>query len=292
MNTLPPASLALALLLATVCGCDEPEAPPADPDAALPRTCDVVGCPVGETCQVDGRCASPAEVRDGVRACTALSACLGECPDQMCAEQCFLEATDEGFRRYAAIVDCLDIAGCFLPEGGLDEACMFAACSPEYEACFGGLPTMPEGTLTCGDFVRCLNACPIDPPEAEQMCLDGCVTEASPAAFDRYVAAVDCVQRECVDGAPDCQQARCGEALDACFDHGLGTGSLPCSDVLECVFSCPDSACYGRCEQDASAEGLALWRDFVDCAAPAGCAGFDACLAACPGETRACQNHR
>ncbi len=294
MKPLHPARAALAFAAAlALWACDDGDPPPLDdPDSALPQPCTVTGCPGDEICQSDGRCASPAEIRDGVLACTALSACLGQCPDQMCAEQCFFESSDAGFRRYVAVIDCLEVSGCFLPEGGLDEPCMFESCGDEYAACFGGVPAMPEGTLTCGAFVRCLNDCPVDPPEDEQACLDGCVSEASPAAFERYTAAVACVQSECVDGAPGCQQARCGDVLDACFDHGLGTGTLACNDVLECVFSCPDAECYTRCEQDASSDGLALWRAFVDCAAPAECAGFDACLAACPAETRACQNHR
>jgi len=261
------------------------------PDASPPFDCFADGCLAGETCQSNGRCATADDVAAGVRACTALSTCLGDCPDQLCVEQCFLESSDEGYRRYVDLVECLDLAGCFT-EQGLDEACMFASCGAAYGACFGELPATPVGTATCGAFVRCINDCPIDPPEDERICLDGCVADASPEGFERYVAAVDCVQVECGGEPPECQQARCGEPLAACFDHGLGTGVLPCSDVLECVFSCPDNACYARCEQDASAEGLTLWRTFVDCAAPAGCAGFDACLAVCPAETRACQNDR
>lgn len=282
--------IALFVVPAGLSGCDDDDPPPVERDAAVPENCLTRGCPAGEACQSSGRCATAAEVADGVRACTALSACLGACPDQRCVEQCFLEAPDEGFRRYVEIVDCLDVAGCFTDEG-LDEACMFAACGPEYVACFGALPPRPEGAAHCGAFVRCINDCPVDPPEDEQACLDGCVSDASREAFDRYVAAVNCIQLECVDQPPSCQQERCGDSLAACFDHGLGTGTLPCGDVLQCVFSCPDSECYTRCEQDASAEALLLWRDFVDCAAPAGCAGFDACLAACPDETRACRLH-
>lgn len=286
-------SLTLSLWALALVGCDEPDGqPPPTPDAAPPpMNCFSAGCPPGETCQNNGRCATADEVAAGVRACTALSSCLGECPDQLCIEQCLLESSDEGYRRYIDVVDCLDVAGCFTAEG-LDQACMFEACGSEYSACFGALPATPEGTLFCGAFVRCINGCPTEPRDEEQACLDGCVAEASPAAFERYAAAVDCIQLECVDQPPNCQQERCGDALAACFDHGLGEGVLPCADVMQCVFSCPDSDCYARCEQDASAAGLELWRDFVDCAAPAGCAGFEACLAACPVETRACQNDR
>lgn len=291
MSTAPRLALTFALL-GLLPGCGPPDdTPPPDPDFGPPPGCDVTGCPAGEQCLPDGRCATEAEIRDGVRACTALSGCLGACPDPLCVDQCFAEAGDVGFRRYVDILDCVDRAGCFGADGTLDEGCMLDNCAAEYTACFGELPPEPEGTTRCGPFVQCLNDCPVQPPEDEQRCLDDCVRAASPEAFARYVAAVECVQILCPGGEPGCQQTMCAEALSACFDHGLGTGSLPCGDVLECAFACPDAECYDRCEVDASAEGLALWRAFVNCAAPAGCAGYDACLAACPAEARACESH-
>ncbi len=291
LSTLAVLALAAIAIALSVGGCDEPqETPPPAPDATVPTNCFADGCPPGEFCQSNGRCATADQMAAGVQACTALSSCLGQCPDQLCIEQCLLESSDEGYRRYVDIVDCLDIGGCFT-EQGVDEDCMFDACAPEYVGCFGELPPRPQGRAPCGAFVRCINDCPVEPAEDEEACIDACVTDASPAAFERYVAAVDCVQRECAGEPPTCQEERCGDILDACFDHGLGTGVLTCDEVLECVFSCPDSDCYARCEQDASAEGLSLWRDFVDCAVSTGCGSIDRCLVTCPTETRACQTH-
>jgi len=271
-------------------GCDSGADPEPVADASVPPTCQEVGCPDGRICMPDGRCASPDDIRGAAESCTALSACLGECPDQVCVDQCLFETSDLGYRRYIDLLDCLDDGACFAEDGSLDEECMFEMCTPQYEGCFGALPARPAGNARCGAFVSCLNSCPVDSPEEEQACLDGCVRDASPAAFERYVGAVQCIQSQCPDGDPACQQDACAEALAACFDHGLGTGALPCGDVLDCAFSCPDRACYDRCESDASAEALELWRAFVSCAAPAGCGSPADCLAPCPAETRACQS--
>lgn len=292
----PAASIVLLALVVgglsvvSTAGCD---APPADePETEPPAPCQTAGCRLGLVCRPDGRCASPEEIGGGAAACSALVDCTAACPTQTCVNACFANASGEAVARYDSIASCLSDNGCFNEEGQLDEACLRASCEPEYEACFGRLPARPEGTGRCGRFVRCINSCPFDPPEASQACVDSCVETTSAEGFDLYLAAVDCIGMSgCEPGDGACQEMVCGEALGACFDHGLGVGSLYCDDVLDCAYSCFDFECYERCEVDASAEALELWRAFVDCAISTGCGGVEGCLPVCPEQTRACTTH-
>lgn len=280
-----------ALVCCGLWGCDDGDAAQTR-DAGAVTACQVTGCPGEQVCLESGRCATPQAVAEAATRCVELDACLVQCVDDACVNACAEGAGDAAIDRYNALFQCISFNDCISPTGGVDVECMQADCAMEYEGCPLPLPAQPEGATRCGGFVRCLNGCPFDPPDAEAMCLDDCVRDASPMAFDLYLAAIDCVSTNCPGGDPMCQASMCGEALDACFEDGLGTGELPCDDVMDCVFSCPDQACYERCEVDASPEAFALWRTFVDCAAPAGCNGYQECLATCPDETRACESDR
>ncbi|MCB9552736.1 MAG: hypothetical protein H6705_12820 [Myxococcales bacterium] len=287
-------ALCVALFVASsaaLVACDGGGAEPIR-DTGPPLACQLAGCPADEICLDSGDCVTPSALADAAEACVALDECLAPCFDQPCYDACGRLAGNLAVGRYNALVQCVQFNDCFRPSGGVDVPCLRDNCGAEHDACPIALPASPEGGGRCGPFVQCLNACPFDPPEAEQQCLDDCVRATSPAAFDLYLAAIECVTTNCADGAPGCQEEQCGAQVDACFDQGLGTGTLPCSDVIDCVFSCPDNECYERCEVDASPEGFVLWRAFVDCAAPIGCGSYDACLVACPDETRACENDR
>lgn len=282
---LPALLTALALF-----ACDDPGDDPGD--TGPPRLCQLVGCPEGQFCLDSGECVTRVEVEQAGERCVALAECLGPCLDQPCVDACARLAGPVAIDRYNALGQCLQFNDCLYPTGGFDPACLEEHCADEHAGCPFPLPAAPQGQARCGDFAGCLAGCPFDPPEAEQQCLDDCVRDASPAAYALYLEAIQCVVSQCPDGDPICQDEACGAEIDACFGQGLGTGSLPCDDVMECVFSCPDDACYERCEVDASPEAFALWRAFVDCAAPAGCGSYDACLVACPQEARACENDR
>ncbi|MEE2756457.1 MAG: hypothetical protein VYA30_07335 [Myxococcota bacterium] len=157
--------------------------------------------------------AQPPEMNEqGVAECIALNQCLGDCMgDQACLNACYANATPEANQRFEAVISCLRENQCITPAGQLDQACLDQNCRLESERCLGP-QVRPIGQGTCNELLVCLNACQDD----DRACANVCVQLSSPASFDLYRAAVDCVQENCIGNDPQCQQQNCGAEINAC----------------------------------------------------------------------------
>lgn len=195
------------------------------------------------------------------------------------------------------------------PDAGDDVACVPSCggrecgddgCGGRCGICSGG-ETCSEGvcvnsaTGDCRDIVDCVNAnrC------ADQVCIDGCLTTATPTAQARFADFFGCIEDNCFavsdpEEFAACQQSACGDELTACVGGTSTGGTATCSEVASCLLSCDSEACATSCIADgtpaAQAQASALFNcavdacgDFVDGEAFQGCV-----IEACPEQAFAC----
>ena len=97
--------------------------------------------------------------------------------------------------------------------------------------------------VACPDLVDCVNAC-----DGSQACTDACANQATPEAIDQYNAIVGCLQDNCPDFDPACQEQAaygpCQGEFEACY------GAPGCGAVLDCDDDDPCTTDY--CEADGS----------------------------------------
>lgn len=148
----------------------------------------------------------------GEGTCDAFDECLGMCGgEQACVDACITATSQQGYDQYVALVDCFNMS---CPAGS-GASCGVVNCEPEFEACLGPVP-VPRGVQSCAQFNDCLSFC----VEGDQVCVDRCIELASPAAYDALVAATNCIaDAGCAAGDAACQNANCGNEINACLQQ-------------------------------------------------------------------------
>lgn len=67
--------------------------------------------------------------------CPGFYDCIGECPDEPCVDACVARVSPDSEALIIGLSTCVDDNGCE------DESCIEAFCTPELEACAGGMLT-------------------------------------------------------------------------------------------------------------------------------------------------------
>jgi len=178
--------------------------------------------------EVDGTCA---ELDSCMSACGGVLACESTCQDA---------ASLDAIGRWTTANTCRERSGCDGNAGCLTQACGLLIDACLADAAPGGVggnaggvapnndgqggdvdgppfPVLepsdgvsPTGQMICSEFGVCLQRC-----EGQRACAHGCITSASPEAFNRYTAISNCQRNNrCEAGSdPNCCQneiVRCG----------------------------------------------------------------------------------
>jgi hypothetical protein len=160
--------------------------------------------------------------------CADLMTCLNSCPDddpnttdvnemQVCAGDCFSNATYQANSDYQAMFDCIDTncTTCGTDwQGTTCQNCINTvltsggACNANYVKC------APHGDKTCSEVWTCLLAC------QDQACAQGCYASGTLTGQDLAGKWVDCALAQCTDGSIQCidgtKTAACKTQWDAC----------------------------------------------------------------------------
>lgn len=169
---------------------------------------------------------------DKYQTCLDLNNCLDSCPDddpntpevkenQVCWQDCFVNATYQANVDFQAMYDCLYVACpiCKTAKQGTPEMdqcnkCANQAfgvngqCKNQYQKC------APHGTKTCSEVWTCLLSC------QDKACAQGCYASGTFTAQDLAMTWVDCALTKCPDGQLSCidatKTADCMTEWDAC----------------------------------------------------------------------------
>jgi hypothetical protein len=298
-------------------------------DSLPPLESETTGCGMlaacdtecGEDTQCRGACAEMATAQDrliyadyvrcamtdGPESCTAeYEACYGTEPeltcnqvfdcingcapgDRMCAPTCIDNASNEAIEALDARSDCLSNSACDTD----DYACRLSDCETSLTACFGET-IIPNGMNSCSALNECLNLCPASDPACSNTCFAG----SSPDGYNEFFALIYCGQDNGCNESDDpdvysaCLAANCSQQSNICFEDTVGQGTLTCSEMYDCVETCPegDALCTAGCVENVSPEGLVQARAFEGCFGETGCPDNDyACeLQTCATEFLEC----
>jgi hypothetical protein len=234
---------------------------------------------------------APPEMLDPVvDQCTALNTCLGTCNgNQACIDQCYMNATPEAGQRFGAIITCVRENQCISAANQIDNDCMREHCNIQLERCFGPQAN-PEGDGGCNLLLRCLNGC----PDGARACRVDCINDSSNESYGLYQLAVDCVNANCPNGDPECQNLRCGDEINACVDDGRPVGPNTCVQISACFWGCLGAdvaACRAQCVEQGTNEDQNLFNAFLNCAADAMCRDQASCEAACVQQMGDCRGN-
>ncbi|MEE2787100.1 MAG: hypothetical protein VX589_07145 [Myxococcota bacterium] len=234
-----------------------------------------------------------------VDACTAWRSCAFLCAEAQRADDDAANACLDTCRVNHAVGQAIDNAVWQCAQenqcvsqltGVVREDCLFDACLPEVEACFGEI-ALPEGDGTCNDYLACLQAC----EESDSACQDACLENTSRQSYGLYEGVVECVERNGCRGGDgrlntDCFNVNCADRWDECLLDGRTFGTDSCGDVYECFWDCNlmDGACQERCLDRGSRLGWTAFREYLACASDAACRNQGDCDDACPQEASAC----
>ena len=232
-----------------------------------------------------------------------LGECLAGCPEPGTTTRCRTACTSDGI---CATGECREVpADCPRCEA-CRESCQqeFSNPEPPPSGEEGGpdapAPSAGDGTLACGGFVECIQAC-----EGDEPCFDRCESRTCNAARGRFVEMVGCFQESgCNSGDGDCLRERCGGRIQGCFDQRCSgaepppasSDALACGGLLECVIDCPseDTSCVNRCGASACDSAKGRFGALVECLQGAECpSGDNECIDARCGRTiRSCVDHQ
>ena len=172
----------------------------------------------------------------------------------------------------------------------IDQDCLFDACLPEVEACFGAI-ARPNGEGSCSDFVGCVNNC----PQGDQNCRDNCITATAERSFAQYESVITCLQDNMCWGADDmlsddCFDLNCADLWDECIVDGRVFGNGTCADIHGCFWGCDvmDNVCQEACLETGTRAAWTAFREYLVCAGDAMCQDAPGCDAACGAERMAC----
>jgi hypothetical protein len=182
----------------------------------------------------------------------------------------------------------------------------------------GGAAPAFDAAAECSQVLNCANTiCGTLPDQqAQQACLQQCLSMASPAGQTAFLALNMCIGTNCVTAGGSIDQAcitrECGTELAGCSSGGAGGaggaggGGLPtamgtglCTDLDACAAGCPQTndQSINDCVGDLSPASWGLYQGILSCAQTAGClanpndtAGFNTCLFSnCLTQFQACQ---
>ncbi|MFN3202393.1 MAG: hypothetical protein ACE366_28600 [Bradymonadia bacterium] len=165
---------------------------------------------------------------DSITSCADLNACLSECADEACQQDCVDNSSAEAVQLFGNVATCFQNSGC----DQADQACLQEACGAEIQACLGGgnMPNpvdcsqIPEGmniggecmdAETCGEGGAC-----VSPDGMSNICLQVCIPGQ---CTDLCGDAEQCVGIAGPDGQP--QTLPDGTPLGVCAE--VPTGDLP-----------------------------------------------------------------
>ena len=149
----------------------------------------------------------------------------------------------------------------------------------------------------CAPTYSCFDGC----TASDAGCYTNCVesTGAAGAAYSQWSQCAD--DFNCFDLEGDlsfaCAYDSCGEEVSSCFGIDIPSGTLSCSEFVECFAACDedDDECFSDCDEAASSVGIGEYLDFYYCSDDAGCfdiVDFDernACYdSACYAESLTC----
>ncbi len=223
--------------------------------------------------------------------CGQLFDCINLCPpgDAMCAPSCIENTSEDALETLNDRSECLSESPCDLD----DYACRLRDCESSLTACFGET-IIPVGMNSCSALNECLNAC----PESDADCSNACFTASSSDGYNQFFGLIYCGQDNGCDELGDpgaysaCLAENCSTESNVCFEDTLGMGTLSCSEMYDCVETCPenDALCATGCVENLSAEGLVQARAYESCFGSTGCADDDyACeIQTCASEFLAC----
>lgn len=169
-------------------------------------------CPPGDAQCAQDACADEitACIPPGVENCDAFNDCLQACSsdDQPCLDACVRAARPQAVEEYIAYQLCVETE---CPDGS-PPSCALVNCEALLEACVGPV-AVPRGAGGCSALNGCLDDCAV----GDDGCIDGCVEAASATAYDRFLAAANCIEDSgCAAGDGECQQLNCGPEVQAC----------------------------------------------------------------------------
>ncbi|MFH1532629.1 MAG: trypsin-like serine protease [Pseudomonadota bacterium] len=173
-------------------------------------------------------------------------------------------------------------------------------CNQNPGICFCDAACKPNGscdndtckTLSCEDVYECLVGC----GESDQGCEVDCWSAGTDGALDTLNVMFKCMADHC-EGLSDsayqgCVQDHCEAQIDACLP--VGTGSLSCADVYDCMVDCgDDDTCNYDCYEAGTAGAQGLLDVMFDCMSDH-CGGlpddqYSACVfEQCDGEIYGC----
>ena len=260
------------------------------------QTCtEEADCPDGDVACVLATCQGPlsacygnVSVPRGQFDCGAYNDCLNDCMDgdDVCVSACITNTSPDGYNMYQSLISCVRASNCPNDDGD----CQRAACGEQFNACFGPPPPPPMGNGDCFELNQCLNECDDD----DRVCTDNCIRQTSPAAYDVFVTAINCLQNaNCPPDDGDCRQMACAMEIEACVGPPvMPMGNLTCAEFNNCLVACMqgDRQCVNACVNQASPEAYRLFEAAIDCIEAAGCAAGDgACQQrACGAQINAC----
>ena len=118
----------------------------------------------------------------------------------------------------------------------------------------------------CAEIANCSATCGADP-----FCPVDCYGDGYPGARAAFDGLVGCAEAECAQAADQssCLESRCAADVSACFEAPPPppTGEGSCTDVLDCVATCQDDACYRRCTATGTPEAVSNLEALLVCAA-------------------------
>ena len=197
-----------------------------------------------------------------VNECVSIYACLLDCTEQPCAQECFVNGTAEGTELMNTALQCGQLKGCFggpacgdgicedtetedsCPEDCSAPSCLELSCDPEITAC-----VEDEG---CSALYACYTACDTS------SCQDTCFITATPAAIALMQLIVECGDNAgCITSEPVCGDSACesGENEENCPEDCASSsvcGDGTCDDA-ETADNCPEDcdapagSCMGTC---------------------------------------------
>ena len=150
--------------------------------------------------------------------CVDLYLCIIACPEgdagQVCAQDCFGDASIKALDAWQLFIDCLDANGYFdCPEGDTD--CYEAA----WDLCDATFKECAHGEDACFEIFGCQEDCAPN----DQICFLQCIVYGSIEAQNMFDAIVDCVVEECADDVtPECEnqaiEGPCHTLYDECVE--------------------------------------------------------------------------
>ncbi len=153
--------------------------------------------------------------------CGAIVACVNNCQDQSCVDDCSSTGSAAGKSQFDALFTCANTKCASASSDAAFQQCIQAECGGEIAGCEGlggGGGGGGTGTGGCADLVQCLNGC----QQSDQTCRQGCAGAASQTALTNYQALVQCAQtNNCTNPQTQqqCLQANCSAQVNACLSN-------------------------------------------------------------------------